>query len=659
MSSLSIGLTGLQVDQALLDLTGQNIANASTPGYHNQVANLAEITTTGSAIGAGVSIESITREINQALQQAVVSNTADSSTTSAQLDGLSQVQSFLATGTGTLHDSLVNFLSDLQSLTTQPDDTVLRQQVLSDANAVTTQLNATANNLQQVQSGLISQANSYTASVNTLTAQIAQLNQQIHDATIGGQNANTLLDQRDQAVANLAQLIDVRTIAQPYGEVSVFNGGTPLVLNSQASTLSITENNQGSLVVSAAGAQQPLDISGGELGGTLTLANSTLPAISTQLNTFTQGLATQFDHIQATGLGLNGPMTFLTSQRTVPNVNQPLSSEDLAFPPQQGYLYITVTNQSTGQRTLNRIAIDPATQSLTDVANAISGVPNLQAVVDPQSGTMSIMAAAGYSFDFTGNISSTPDTQTMTGTATASIDGQYTGSADDTLTYTFSGAGTIGVTPNLMLQVTNSAGAVVGSINVGQGYAPGTDVAGPLGVNVSLSAGTVNAEDSFSENVTANPDSANILTALGLNTFFVGSSAGDLQVNPSLLNDPAQLAASTTGQPGDGSNLAKMAALQYQPVLANDSQTLVQYLEGVIGSVGSQVNDLQTTQTAQQALGQQLNDQVQSDSGVDTNAALTQLVQYQQAYAMAAKFVSVVGQNLTYLLNTVSTVTGG
>ena len=47
----------LQVDQRLLDLTGQNIANASTPGYHNQVANLAEIVTTGSAVGAGVSID--------------------------------------------------------------------------------------------------------------------------------------------------------------------------------------------------------------------------------------------------------------------------------------------------------------------------------------------------------------------------------------------------------------------------------------------------------------------------------------------------------------------------------------------------------------------------------------------------------------------------
>ena len=115
-----------------------------------------------------------------------------------------------------------------------------------------------------------------------------------------------------------------------------------------------------------------------------------------------------------------------------------------------------------------------------------------------------------------------------------------------------------------------------------------------------------------------------------------------------------------TGEPGDGSNAAKMAALQTDPVMAGGSQTLLQNLEGIISSVGTQVNNLQTTQTAQQSLGQQaLNDQLQSVSGVDTNDALTQLAQYQNAYSMAAKFVSVVSQNMTYLLQTITPIISG
>jgi hypothetical protein len=89
---------------------------------------------------------------------------------------------------------------------------------------------------------------------------------------------------------------------------------------------------------------------------------------------------------------------------------------------------------------------------------------------------------------------------------------------------------------------------------------------------VKLAAGTVNNGDSFTVNVVANPDSANLLTALGLNTFFAGNNAFDLQVSPGLLSDPHQLALGASGQSGDGSNLAKLVALQTQPVLANQTQ---------------------------------------------------------------------------------------
>jgi flagellar hook-associated protein 1 len=656
MSSLSIGLSGLLVSQQQLDLTGQNITNADTPGYHRVNANLAQLINDGSSVGSGVTLVGVTRSINQALELAVVNNNTATSSTSTQLDGMNQVQSFLATGSGTLHDSLANLINDMEALTAQPDDPTQRQQILSDANDVATQLNATVNSLQQQQNGLISQASTYASSINALTTQIAQLNQQIHDATISGQDANSLLDQRDQAVDSLSQLIDIRTIPQPYGEVNVFSSGTGLVLGANANAIHTAQSGPNGLVATVAGSSQPLDVTGGQLGGTFTLANTTIPAVRSQLDTFAQTLVTQLDHIQATGLGLNGPMTDLQSQRTVAQVNQPLAIQNLAFPPQQGSLYITVTNLSTGQQTLNQVAINPATQSLTGVASAINAIPNIQAVVDPQGGTLHLLAAPGYAFDFTGNLSSSPDAQTMTGTTTASIDGQYTGSANGTLTYAFSGPGTIGVTPGLQLNVTNSAGTLVGTVNVGQGYSPGSDVTGPLGVNVKLAAGTANAGDSFSVNVAANPDSAKLLTALGLNTFFVGSTAGDLQVNPNLVNNPAQLAASTTGQPGDGSNLAKMNSLLNQPVLANGTQSVLQYLENIIGGVGTQVSDLQANQTGQQALGQQLNTQLQSISGVDTNEELTKLVQFQQAYQMSAKFIAVISQTMTELVNIVSTV---
>ena len=445
--------------------------------------------------------------------------------------------------------------------------------------------------------------------------------------------------------------MNVTTVPQSDGTVNVLAGGSALVLGSTATAVAADLNGQNQLYVHATGSPQPMDITGGSLGGALVLYNTTLPGVQTQLNTLAQSLATQINGIQATGLGLSGPMTSLTSQQAVSATNVPLDHAALPYPPTAGDLYITVTNLSTGQQTLNKVSIDPTTQSLANVATAISAVPNLQAVVNPQNGTLNLIAQPGYGFDFTGNFSSRPDTQAITGTTTPTFDGHYSGSANDTLTYTFSGSGMIGVTPNLTLNVSNSAGTLLTSLNVGQGYQAGTDLAGPLGVNVNLAAGTANTGDTFSLNVAANPDTSGLLPALGLNSFFVGSGAGGLTVNPNLVANPQDLALGTTGQPGDGSNLARLVALGNQTTLNGQTQTFQQYLEGVIGNVGTQTQDMQTSQTAYDSLGSQLTSQQQSISGVDPNQELMNLVQYQQSYQLSAQYVSTATQAFNDFLN--------
>src|SRR5205807_3583557 len=103
MSSLSIGLSSLLVNQRLLDLTGQNIANANTPGYHRQVADLAA-RNYGTEIGAGVQLQLIRRPANGLLEEAVYRNTADTGSVTAQMDALQQAQSYLSADQGSLSD---------------------------------------------------------------------------------------------------------------------------------------------------------------------------------------------------------------------------------------------------------------------------------------------------------------------------------------------------------------------------------------------------------------------------------------------------------------------------------------------------------------------------------------------------------------------------
>src|SRR5690349_20322852 len=101
MQSLSIGLSGLSASQQLLDLTGQNITNANTPGYHRREAVLAprEI---GGASGTGVDVTRVRRLVSSLLEQSVTRNTYATADVARQLDGMTQVESILQPGDGSL-----------------------------------------------------------------------------------------------------------------------------------------------------------------------------------------------------------------------------------------------------------------------------------------------------------------------------------------------------------------------------------------------------------------------------------------------------------------------------------------------------------------------------------------------------------------------------
>ena len=659
MSGLWIGLSGLTVNQRLIDLTGQNITNAGTPGYHRQVADLAALAY-GQLVGAGVAIQGVTRYTDSLVDGAVNQNNTELQNLTSQLTTMNQVQSYLASGSGSLDTLLTQFFNQVSQLTAHPDDAAQRAVVLKSASSVTNQINSLAGNFTQVKTGLNSQLQQTVTQINTLSSQVADLNGQIQTATTQGLTVNDLLDRRDQLVNQLAGYINIRTINQGQGQETVLAGGVPVVIGNQATALQFSVDTTDHAVISAAGSSQtPLNVTGGQVGGLLAVRNTTLPDYQNRLNTLAGQLVQGLDETQATGLPLSGPFTQLAGQRAVSDPSVPLAQAQLAFPPQAGTLTVSVTNQATGQRTTSQITIDPTTQSLQGLATAISGIPNLQGVVNAQTNTLTILAKPGYAFDFAGRLSTQPDTSAISGTAAPQISGNYTGTANDNYTFNVVGSGTVGVTPNLTLQVKNGSGSVIGSYNIGQGYSPGSPLPAVNGVVVSLGAGTVNNNDRFGVKVTAKPDTAGVLTSLGLNTLLTGDQAGNLAVRSDVLANPQLLAASRTGQAGDASNLQRFLQFRDTPVLNNGTQTVGQYYAGLVGDAGALTSQLNQNQTAQQALGRQLVSEQQSVEGVDVNEELVRLTQYQQAFQAASQYISVVNNTLSELFGIVSASTTG
>src|SRR3546814_2986470 len=72
--ALSNALSGLQVNQAALQVTSNNVANVNTPGYSRKVVETSARVLGGQ--GAGVEISAISRAVNQFLMRDVRTETS-------------------------------------------------------------------------------------------------------------------------------------------------------------------------------------------------------------------------------------------------------------------------------------------------------------------------------------------------------------------------------------------------------------------------------------------------------------------------------------------------------------------------------------------------------------------------------------------------------
>ncbi|WP_010583808.1 flagellar hook-associated protein FlgK [Schlesneria paludicola] len=655
MLGFSIGVSALQAAQQGLAVAGNNIANASTPGYHRQIANFSTTSPTqvgNLSLGNGVAITDINRAVSDQLDAALTSQLTQNGLTDASLSASTQIQQVLSSNLDSPATKLESMLNTLQSLSSTPTNGAAQQAAVASAANLANAFNSAASDLTQIRQGLDQSISGVVDQINAISKQIATLNSQIGTISSQGISANNLIDQRGQLVNDLAGFVGIQVTNGNNGSLTISaSGGALLVAGGTAQTLVAGSNKKGDATIQMKGSETTFDISGGQLGGMLSQRNQTLAGYQSRLDTMAQQIAASFNSIQSTGLGGSGGFTSLTSQNGVKDATALLNAAGLTNAPTNGSLFIGVTDKATGARTITEVPFNPQTQSLQDVANSISStVPNLQAYVNNQTGTMTITSNSGYTFDFTGGYQATPTTNLTTTTSTPSIGGSYTGSTNDNYNFTFMGDGTVGVTPGLQAQVTNQKGDVIATVDVGQGYQAGQPISIANGLTMSLGAGDVTTGDSFSTPVVAQPDSAGLLTSLGLNTMFTGSTAATLKVSSDLTSDPSRLATSRTGQPSDVSNLTRFTALGDASVLNGGTQTFSQYAGSMVTDIGTSVKALTSQQSTNATLTTSITTQQQSVSGVDTNEELAKVLQYQQLFAVASKYISAVNDALTSLL---------
>lgn len=243
MDMINIGYSGASTAQVELNITAQNTANAMTDGYTRQVAVISSIgASAGSSnsAGNGVQVDSIRRVSNQYQVNQVWFAASDYGYYNTQQQYLTQLESVLSDENSSLSGGFDAFFAALNAATSSPDDSALREQVISQAGALSLRIDNTLSYIESQSSEIVSQEQAMVAQVNTLTAGIASYNQQITQAEANGDNAAALYDARDQLVEQLSSIMDVQVNIDDKGNYNVtLQNGQPLVSGQNSSTIAL------------------------------------------------------------------------------------------------------------------------------------------------------------------------------------------------------------------------------------------------------------------------------------------------------------------------------------------------------------------------------------------------------------------------------------
>lgn len=624
----SIGLSGLAAAQWGLTTTSNNISNASTPGYtvENPVYAEASGQHTGSGyLGGGVSTVTVARNYSQYLSTELNNAQSMSSALSTNYSMASQLNNLIGSPTSGIPTAITNYFTGLQNIANGPSSLATRQGAMSAAQTLASQITSTGAQYDQLRQSVNQQLTTAVNQINGYTSQIADLNSQIANASGQGQPPNQLLDQRDQAVANLSQLVGVSVVQGTNGYSVFLSSGQPLVVSSQSfnlgtkvssgdpSEVAVTYNG---IAGSTPATTQYLSnsvLSGGTVGGLLAFRSQTLDPAEAQLGAVATSFANQVNSQNALGLDLSGnvggnlftvgaPAVYSNLQNTgtstlsvaFANGSQPTSSDyTLSY---NGTTY-TLTDNATGS----------AVGTTTTLG---SGAVTIGGLVLTLSGTMN----SGDSFTIQ------PTRGALNGFALATSNTSAIAAASPVLVSSSS---------------TNTGSATVTQGTVSAGY---TLPASPLTLTYNSSTNTLNGWPvgaSVSVNGAAATTGTSFPYASG-NTYTYNGMTFTVSGTPS--NGDTFGIARNTGT-ADGRNALAMSKLVSNTTLGNGTATLTGAYANYVNNVGNAASQLKSSNTAQTALVSQITAAQQSVSGVNLDEEAANLLKYQQLYQANSKVI--------------------
>jgi flagellar hook-associated protein 1 FlgK len=146
-------------------------------------------------------------------------------------------------------------------------------------------------------------------------------------------------------------------------------------------------------------------------------------------------------------------------------------------------------------------------------------------------------------------------------------------------------------------------------------------------------------------------DTSGALAALGINTFFSGSSAADIGVNSLLRANPARFAGSLGGVGEDAANANRLANLLTASLASQNGTSLATLYDQMTGDVTQGAAVASSVAEGFRVFQQTLEGQHLAISGVNIDEETIRMITYQRAFQASARVISTINELLETLVN--------
>ncbi|MBQ4797790.1 flagellar hook-associated protein FlgK [Pseudoalteromonas sp. MMG006] len=313
-SLLNIASAGVRSSSELLQTTSKNITNVNTEGY---VRERTEFTTmVDNQVGRGETY----RLLNEFAQSQLNRDTSNKSFFDQFVTEANRVDTIFSEESNNLSTGINSLFNNVQEALNQPSSSVARSLVMTDAQSLVDQMDRLSGIVLEQQSIVNEQLEIFSEEANSLIQNINTLNQEI--AVVNGTNnvsdASSIYNQRDLAIRELSELVDIETLDGPNGEKLVFMGtGESLVMeNGTFNLFSLSgdpDPNFKELTLDVNGGKAvPLEIDAsklkGKIGGLLAFRDDILVPAQNQIGQMGLAIADAFNEQNKLGMDANGDL---------------------------------------------------------------------------------------------------------------------------------------------------------------------------------------------------------------------------------------------------------------------------------------------------------------------------------------------------------------